>query len=361
MLSLLIEPGLHKWFHMLTTNEKTNTYFKKETKPMHKAGTRIATKAAVAAIATSLLIGGAQVFAAERLNDGDTVHVELDGYNTKTNYTFVPETDGNYMFSTTNLDNTNMRADVRIYQGSTLIGTFGEGSIILNDLEAGRSYQIQARETGLRRGMEGGYDLAVVNVTPAPEVIDESPIPDELPPVVIYMPEDDSTTDDGVVELDLTNITWEEPETTVATPVASTVVSTPTVTATVTSTSTSVTASQAAMVEGFVNRLYDTVLGRQADQDGKTYWVNQLTTAQASGSAVASGFLNSQEFLNRNLNNEDFVKTLYKVFFNRVPSVTETANWVNALENGTTRNEVISGFAASSEWSNTCAGFGIVK
>ena len=59
--------------------------------------------------------------------------------------------------------------------------------------------------------------------------------------------------------------------------------------------------------------------------------------------------------------NEDFVETLYTVFFNRVPSDAEVDNWEDALDNGATRAAVIDGFAASAEWANTCSGFGITK
>lgn len=76
---------------------------------------------------------------------------------------------------------------------------------------------------------------------------------------------------------------------------------------------------------------------------------------------MVEGFLNSAEFLARDLDNEDFVETLYTVFFNRVSSDAEVDNWEDALDNGATRATVIDGFAASAEWANTCSGFGITK
>lgn len=76
-----------------------------------------------------------------------------------------------------------------------------------------------------------------------------------------------------------------------------------------------------------------------------------------SGSYVARGFFHSQEFLGRNLSDEEFVTVLYRVFFDREPDPVGFANWTNALANNATRDQVIDGFAGSIEWQSTCARF----
>ena len=65
--------------------------------------------------------------------------------------------------------------------------------------------------------------------------------------------------------------------------------------------------------------------------------------------------LTSSEFTGRDLSDEQFVRTLYKVFFNRTASAAEVANWTSALADGATRSEIINGFTGSSEWAETCA------
>jgi len=112
-------------------------------------------------------------------------------------------------------------------------------------------------------------------------------------------------------------------------------------------------------VDGFVNRLYEDALNRNADAVGRLYWINLLSSKAKSGTEVANGFLNSVEFISRDLDNEEFLNTLYTVFFDRKPDGEGFRNWMIALENGTTRSEVISGFTHSAEWNNTCAQFGI--
>lgn len=111
--------------------------------------------------------------------------------------------------------------------------------------------------------------------------------------------------------------------------------------------------------EGFVDRLYVNALNRNADESGRAYWINLLTSKAKSGTQVANGFFGSIEFANRNLSNEQFVKTLYKVFFDREPDQAGLETWVNALNNGASRSQVIAGFTASTEWTTNCNAYGI--
>ena len=117
--------------------------------------------------------------------------------------------------------------------------------------------------------------------------------------------------------------------------------------------------SRAMTISNFVERLYLTALNRSYDVTGRDYWVDQIINKDASGSAIARGFFNSQEFIARELDNEEFVNILYRVFFDREPDTQGFANWINALENGATRSEVINGFTGSTEWTSMCARFGI--
>lgn len=112
-------------------------------------------------------------------------------------------------------------------------------------------------------------------------------------------------------------------------------------------------------IEGFVDRLYVNALNRSSDSQGRSYWINLLSSKTKTGTEVANGFFNSVEFTGRNLNNEQFVTTLYKVFFDRQPDESGLNNWVNALNNGASRAQVIAGFTSSSEWNDTCSEFGI--
>ena len=112
-------------------------------------------------------------------------------------------------------------------------------------------------------------------------------------------------------------------------------------------------------VEGFVDRLYVNALNRDADSVGRTFWISLLNSRQKTGTEVANGFFNSVEFASRSLDNEQFVTTLYSVFFDRKPSSAEVDNWVNALNGGASRSSVIAGFTSSAEWTNICQEYSI--
>ncbi len=122
--------------------------------------------------------------------------------------------------------------------------------------------------------------------------------------------------------------------------------------------------SKEAMPEGpvadFVSRLYTVVLNRDAEETGLTYWTENLLAQNATGGALASTFLNSDEFTARNLSNEDYLKVLYRLFFNR--SAEEDASgfayWLNKL-NVASRDKVLEAFINSAEWKTLCESYGI--
>ena len=85
----------------------------------------------------------------------------------------------------------------------------------------------------------------------------------------------------------------------------------------------------------FIKRFYLNILNRTADQGGLTHWLSQIQSN--SGSAVALGFFNSQEFINLQLNNADFVNILYKTLFDRVADQGGHGLWMTELNSGISR------------------------
>ena len=113
-------------------------------------------------------------------------------------------------------------------------------------------------------------------------------------------------------------------------------------------------------VSGFVERLYTVALGRASDANGKAAWINAIRNGE-SGAEAAKGFLFSDEFLNKNMSNADFVTVLYSTFFDRQPDAAGHAAWVAALERGESKQDVIMGFINSTEWANVCLRYGILS
>ena len=111
----------------------------------------------------------------------------------------------------------------------------------------------------------------------------------------------------------------------------------------------------------FVERLYKTCLGRIGDKEGQKNWVEKLITKQISGTECARSFIQSPEYVNKGLYDENYVKNLYLAMMGRPFDDDGYYNWMDALSNGMTRDEVFAGFANSSEFANLCAKYHIEK
>ena len=114
-----------------------------------------------------------------------------------------------------------------------------------------------------------------------------------------------------------------------------------------------------ALVNLFVERLYNVVLNRSCDDEGMAGWTQSLVDNTLSGYSVAYGFVFSPEFINRNLCNEHYVEILYEAFLGRSSDATGKAYWVSFLEEGSTRKDIFNGFAGSVEFAAICDSYGI--
>ena len=115
-------------------------------------------------------------------------------------------------------------------------------------------------------------------------------------------------------------------------------------------------------VNKFVNRLYSCVLGRAPEEEGAAYWTEQLYYFKTDGAAAARDFIYSEEFKNRNVSNEEFMKILYLTFFGREPDSDGMEYWMTIFERRLhTRKEIAEDFIYSQEWADTCAYYSILS
>ena len=112
-------------------------------------------------------------------------------------------------------------------------------------------------------------------------------------------------------------------------------------------------------VKGFVNRLYQNILGRKADQAGFDSWVKVLTEGKEGGSETVANFVFSKEYESRKVSDEEFVTTLYRTILDRNPDQAGLDAWVSKLQTGMTRRYVVAGFTNSSEFAKLCKSYGI--
>lgn len=113
-------------------------------------------------------------------------------------------------------------------------------------------------------------------------------------------------------------------------------------------------------VIAFASRLYSTCLGRNPENAGLAYWSRELANMRVSGSEAAEFFFFSNEFQGLNLDNEEYVRRLYRTFMGREAEGEGFSYWVNLLKNGSSREEVFYGFAVSTEFREICADYGIL-
>lgn len=111
----------------------------------------------------------------------------------------------------------------------------------------------------------------------------------------------------------------------------------------------------------FTSRLYDACLGREPETGGLNDWASKLANLQVSGTEAAYGFFFSSEFIGFDLTDEEYLNRLYETFLGRPADSIGKADWLGRMELGATREEVFYGLANSNEFMNICASYGIIR
>lgn len=109
----------------------------------------------------------------------------------------------------------------------------------------------------------------------------------------------------------------------------------------------------------FIRRLYQVTLDREAEFDGLNYWSTELYNKRMTASSCAHGFFFSDEYLNKNKSDEDFVQDIYEVFMGREPDQAGHDYWVSQLAS-ISREDVFAGFANSDEFYEVCEEYFII-
>lgn len=113
-------------------------------------------------------------------------------------------------------------------------------------------------------------------------------------------------------------------------------------------------------VTRFVTRNYKQFLGRSYDENGLNNWTNVINKRAQTMQQVAYGFVFSDECVNKNLSNREFVKMLYRGCLDREGEVAGVNNWTKQLDSGAmNRIDVFWGFANSQEFSNLVQSYGL--
>ena len=109
----------------------------------------------------------------------------------------------------------------------------------------------------------------------------------------------------------------------------------------------------------FVERFYQEILNRTYDAGGRGDWSSGLLDGRYAAEGLARGFILSQEFSDRGLSDVDYVRTLYRAFFNRVADAGGEAYWLDQLNGGASRETVMNGFIYAVEFQNLADSYNI--
>ena len=100
-----------------------------------------------------------------------------------------------------------------------------------------------------------------------------------------------------------------------------------------------------------VNGMYQSILKRAGESDGVTYWVGQIQNGQTTDEQLEALFLSSDEFYANAGGGTDsgWIDALYQAVLGRPADAPGKANWLAALNNGWTRTQIAYFFTDSTE------------
>lgn len=104
------------------------------------------------------------------------------------------------------------------------------------------------------------------------------------------------------------------------------------------------------LINDFVERLYNKILGRLSEPGGKAFWTDIFIKRKKNNIDVIKDFYHSQEFIARNLTDEEYIRTLYNSILGRDPDHDGFNFWVNELKNSKSRDWVLACFVNSEEF-----------
>ena len=109
----------------------------------------------------------------------------------------------------------------------------------------------------------------------------------------------------------------------------------------------------------FVKRQYTCCLQRDGERDGMDYWAKRIATKEVTAIDTAKEFFFSAEFEAKGLNDKQYVERLYETFLGRPFDEVGYAYWNDKMAKGETRKEVLDEFAASEEFQRILQSYGL--
>ena len=112
-------------------------------------------------------------------------------------------------------------------------------------------------------------------------------------------------------------------------------------------------------VKDFITRLYDGVFLREPDAVGLDFWYSGLVKQKIDASETAHFFFTSPEMQDLKLSDIAYIERLYVVMMGRENDEAGLYFWLDILENGATRGEILDHFLYSEEFTKIILSFGL--
>ncbi|NPA82570.1 MAG: DUF4214 domain-containing protein [Epsilonproteobacteria bacterium] len=103
-------------------------------------------------------------------------------------------------------------------------------------------------------------------------------------------------------------------------------------------------------LRAFIERFYNYILKRDAGESEIDYWFNALKDGSKSSKDIVKFFFFSNEFKSQNVSDEEFVKRVYRTIMGRVADEEGFDFWVGELKKGKSREYVLNSFLESEEF-----------
>jgi hypothetical protein len=113
--------------------------------------------------------------------------------------------------------------------------------------------------------------------------------------------------------------------------------------------------------QGFIEMLYDNILNRVYDVEGRDYWMGQFTGGVMNAGQIVEQFIFDNEVASKvaAMTQEEFVAFLYQALLARTPDTEGLSQWVSFMAMGNSRMDTLRAFLNNPEWSGICAMYNV--
>ena len=109
----------------------------------------------------------------------------------------------------------------------------------------------------------------------------------------------------------------------------------------------------------FIESLYQNIQGRKSDTGGMAFWLAGLKNGSHTGASTSGFFFFSPEYIGRGRTDVEFINDLYNTCMGRDADDGGMEYWLSQMAQGASRKLVLNSFLNGTEFRDRCAEFGV--